>query len=111
MEDGATASYKSGEITIDVGSKDFNGAMSHELTHFIKEQVPKAYEAYQSVVVEAEMKASGRSWEDLIESYGRRYSEAGQELTRQEVIEEIVADATQKFFNDSEFVDAVIKKG
>lgn len=110
MEDGATASYKSGEITIDVGSKDFNGAMSHELTHFIKEQVPKAYEAYQSVVVEAEMKASGRSWEDLIESYGRRYSEAGQELTRQEVIEEIVADATQKFFNDSEFVDAVIKK-
>lgn len=51
MEDGATASYKSGEITIDVGSKDFNGAMSHELTHFIKEQVPKAYEAYQTTVV------------------------------------------------------------
>lgn len=110
MENGATASYKSGEITIDVGSKDFNGAMSHELTHFIKEQTPKAYEAYQTTVVEAEMKASGRSWEDLIESYERRYSEAGQELTRQEVIEEIVADATQKFFNDPEFVDAVIKK-
>lgn len=110
MEDGATASYKSGEITIDVGSKDFNGAMSHELTHFIKEQVPKAYEAYQTTVVEAEMKASGRSWEDLIESYERRYAEAGQELTRQEVIEEIVADATQKFFNDPQFIDAVIKK-
>lgn len=110
MEDGATATYKSGEITIDVGSKDFNGAMSHELTHFIKEQVPKAYETYKTIVVEAEMKASGRSWEDLIESYDRTYSEAGQELTRQEVIEEIVADATQKFFNDPEFIDSIVKK-
>lgn len=110
MMEGASASYKPGEITINVNAEDFNGTMAHELTHFIKDQAPEDYEAYKQIIVEAEMKASGHSWEEMMESYHSRYGEAGQELTRQEVIEEIAADAAQKFLNDPEFIDAVIKK-
>ncbi len=109
-QENATASYKSGEITLSVNSGDFLGSMSHELTHFIKEQTPQEYQTFQEIVIEAQMKASGKQLEDMVEDYYNRYSDAGQELTRQEVLEEITADATQKFLNDEEFIEEVARK-
>lgn len=109
-QENATASYKPGEITININSEDFNGSLSHELTHFIKDTAPESYRLYQEIVTEAQMKATGKAWEDLVESYTNRYKDAGQDLTRQQVMEEIAADATQKFLNDSDFIDQVVKK-
>ena len=109
-QENATASYKPGEITININSEDFNGSLSHELTHFIKDTAPESYRLYQEIVTEAQMKATGKAWEDLVESYTNRYKDAGQDLTRQQIIEEIAADATQKFLNDPDFIDQVIKK-
>lgn len=109
-QENATASYKPGEITININSEDFNGSLSHELTHFIKDAAPESYRLYQEIVTEAQMKATGKAWEDLVESYTNRYKDAGQDLTRQQVMEEIAADATQKFLNDPDFIDQVVKK-
>ena len=109
-QENATASYKPGEITININSEDFNGSLSHELTHFIKDTAPESYHLYQEIVTEAQMKATGKAWEDLVESYTNRYKDAGQDLTRQQVMEEIAADATQKFLNDPDFIDQVVKK-
>ena len=109
-QENATASYKPGEITININSEDFNGSLSHELTHFIKDTAPESYRLYQEIVTEAQMKATGKTWEDLVESYTNRYKDAGQDLTRQQVIEEIAADATQKFLNDPDFINQVVKK-
>lgn len=109
-QENATASYKPGEITININSEDFNGSLSHELTHFIKDTAPESYRRYQEIVTEAQMKATGKAWEDLVESYTNRYKDAGQDLTRQQVMEEIAADATQKFLNDPDFIDQVVKK-
>lgn len=108
-QENATASYKPGEITININSEDFNGSLSHELTHFIKDTAPESYRLYQEIVTEAQMKATGKAWEDLVESYTNRYKDAGQDLTRQQVMEEIAADATQKFLNDPDFIDQVVK--
>ena len=109
-QENATASYKPGEITININSEDFNGSLSHELTHFIKDTAPESYRLYQEIVTEAQMKTTGKAWEDLVESYTNRYKDAGQDLTRQQVMEEIAADATQKFLNDPDFIDQVVKK-
>lgn len=109
-QENATASYKPGEITININSEDFNGSLSHELTHFIKDTAPESYRLYQEIVTEAQMKATGKAWEDLVESYTNRYKDAGQDLARQQVMEEIAADATQKFLNDPDFIDQVVKK-
>lgn len=109
-QENATASYKPGEITININSEDFNGSLSHELTHFIKDTAPESYRLYQGIVTEAQMKTTGKAWEDLVESYTNRYKDAGQDLTRQQVMEEIAADATQKFLNDPDFIDQVVKK-
>ena len=108
-QENATASYKPGEITININSEDFNGSLSHELTHFIKDTAPESYRLYQEIVTEAQMKATGKTWEDLVESYTNRYKDVGQDLTRQQIIEEIAADATQKFLNDPDFIDQVVK--
>ena len=104
------ASYGRGQITLSADSDNMLGDLSHELTHFIRDYAPSAYEAYTSIVSEAEMKATGRSWENLVEDYINDYADAGQELTRQQAIEELVSDAAEKFLNDEEFIDSVVKK-
>lgn len=106
----ATGSYRNGEITLSINSSDFNGSLTHELTHHIKEYSQKGYRRYTEIAVEALMKSEDTSLENLVERYTNQYADAGQELTREEVMEEIVADATQKFFNDSEFINSIVKK-
>lgn len=106
----ATGSYRNGEITISINSSDFNGSLTHELTHYIKEYSPKGYRLYTEIAVEALMKSENTSLENIVERYTNQYADAGQELTREEVMEEIVADATQKFFNDTEFINSIVNK-
>ncbi|MCB7317516.1 hypothetical protein [Lacrimispora sp. 210928-DFI.3.58] len=108
--EGAEASYKNGQITLSVNASDFNGAVTHEITHFIKEYSPKGYKMFSDIAIEAEMKAQNVSYDSLVESYEARYSQEGQELTREEIMEEITADATQKFLNDPEFIGRVMEK-
>lgn len=106
----ATGSYRNGEITLSINSSDFNGSLTHELTHHIKEYSPKGYRTYTEIAVEALMRSENTSLENLVERYTNQYADAGQELTREEVMEEIVADATQKFFNDTEFINSIVNK-
>lgn len=109
-QSGAVGSYKDGEITLSVNSSDFNGSLTHELTHHIKAYSPKGYKLYSDTVIERLMQSQGKSFENIMEDYENRYSQAGQELTREQIREEVVADATQKFFNDPEFINAIKKK-
>lgn len=109
-EGNATASYKHGEITLSVNASDFNGALSHELTHFIKDYANDAYNVYTKYAVQALMESDSVSLEDLVEQYETAYSKAGQEANREEIMDDIVADATQKFLNDSQFAESIVKK-
>ncbi|MFQ8731438.1 MAG: hypothetical protein ACLSAC_13935 [Enterocloster bolteae] len=83
----AAGSYGNGEITISINSNDFNGTLTHELTHYIKQYSPKGYRLYTEIAVEAIMKSENTSLENLMESYENRYAEAGQELTREEIMD------------------------
>lgn len=110
VQDGTTASYEKGKVTLDVNSKDFLGSMGHELTHFIHEYDPDNFNEYTDQVVRAIMKSDGMDLQDGIDAYINNYmSKAGQQLTREQAVEEIVADASQKFFNDEEFIKEVTK--
>ena len=109
MEQGGTvASYEKGKVTLDINSKDFLGSASHELTHFIRDYAPGEYNEYADTVIRQIMKSEGMDLQDGTESYINNYmSQAGQQLTREQAVEEIVADASQKFFNDEEFIKEV----
>lgn len=102
-------SYAKGKITLSVNSQDFLGSATHELTHFIKEYSQDLYQPYRNSVVKALLKAQDTSLEQLVSSYEAAYSRAGQELSRDEIMDEIVADASQKFFNDEEFIKKVMR--
>lgn len=108
MPGGAVASYEKGRITISVNSNDFNGSVSHELTHFIKEYASDAYQIYQDKCIKAITESEGVDIEDMVSSYIAAYEKEGQKLSRAEAMDEIAADATQKFLNDSDFIHSVV---
>ena len=106
--DRAVASYHNGEITISIDTKDFNGSVSHELTHFIKDYSPDMYQVYEDRCMRAFADVEGFNTNELIEKYMNRYEQAGQKLNREQAVEEIVADATQSFLNDEKFINEVV---
>lgn len=105
---GAVASYEKGKVTLDINSKDFLGSASHELTHFIRDYAQGEYNEYADTVIRQIMKSEGMDLQGGTEFYINNYmSQAKQQLTREQAVEEIVADASQKFFNDEEFIKEV----
>lgn len=108
MPGGAVASYEKGRITISVNSNDFNGSVSHELTHFIKEYASDVYQIYQDKCIKAMTESEGVDIEDMVSSYIAAYEKEGQKLSRAEAMDEIAADATQKFLNDPDFIHSVV---
>lgn len=107
----AAASYSKGKITLSVNSADFMGSASHELTHYIKDYAPDAYQVYADHAVRAIMESKGTDLETVINDYITAYEQqTGQQLSREEAVDEIVADATQKFLNDPDFISRAIKE-
>lgn len=107
----AAASYSKGKITLSVNSSDFMGSAAHELTHYIKDYAPDAYQVYSDHAVRAITEAQGVDLETMINDYISTYEQqTGQQLSREEAVDEIVADATQKFLNDPDFINRAIKE-
>lgn len=111
-ESGEAASYnrEKGRVCLSVNSADFMGSLSHEITHFIRDYSPELYGSYRDSVVGSLMKSQNVSYEKLVDTYAENYAAAGKNLSREDVIEEIVADATQNFLNDEETVREIIWK-
>lgn len=110
-QNNAMGSYnpKKGVIQVAVDSDNFLQTTSHELTHFIKDYAPDHYEGFKSIAVSALMQAQGVDYNTLYRNYEARYEESGAAITRDDVIDEIVADATGKFLNDEEFIKNIAK--
>lgn len=112
LESGAVGEYegKKGTIRISTNSENFLRTNSHELTHFIKENAPEHFTSYRDTVISAYLSAEGQTLEQMTESYEKAYEKHGQKLSRDEIMEEIAADATGKFWNDEEFVRKIASK-
>lgn len=112
LESGAVGEYegKKGTIRISTNSENFLRTNSHELTHFIKENAPEHFTSYRDTVISAYLSAEGQTLERMTESYEKAYEKHGQKLSRDEIMEEIAADATGKFWNDEEFVRKIANK-
>lgn len=104
----AAASYTKGKITLSINSSDFLGSASHELTHYIKDYSPELYQRYKDETIKALMEAKGVDLETLLSNYGAAYERSGQQLSRDELTDEIVADAAQSFFNDPEYINKIV---
>lgn len=101
---------KSGVIQISVDSDNFLQTSSHELTHFIKDYAGDYYEAYKDVCINALMNSEKISYDEMVERYEQKYLESGSVKSRDEILDEIAADATGKFLNDENFINEVKKE-
>ena len=98
-----------GTVYVSINSDNFLGTVSHELTHFIQDYDADLYRVYADTAVKALMNAKSVSYDDLIRQYTRAYEEQGQSLSREEIVDEIVADATGTFLNDEDFINEIAR--
>ena len=112
LESGAIGEYdsKAGTVRISTNSKNYLQTNSHELTHFIKDYDAEGYNRYKEAVVTALLDAENVSLEQLVTNYESSYTKQGQQLSRDEILDEIVADGTGQFLNDEQFISRVIEK-
>ena len=106
--DGANGSYEKGKgiITVDLQSDNILGTVSHEMTHWLKDYNEIAYPMFRGHVVESLVRSSGTDFDTLKEAYRNSY---GQSMTEEEIVDEIVADATTHFLNDEKFIEEITK--
>ena len=106
--DGANGSYEKGKgiITVDLQSDNILGTVSHEMTHWLKDYNEIAYPMFRGHVVESLVRSSGTDFDTLKEAYRNSY---GQNMTEEEIVDEIVADATTHFLNDEKFIEEITK--
>lgn len=110
LESGAVGEYEAGTIRISTDSKNFLQTNSHELTHFLKENNPEGYEVYKSTVVSALLEAQNTTLEKLTKKYEAAYVRQGQNLSYDEIMDEIAADGTGTFLNDETFIKKVVSQ-
>lgn len=106
--DGANGSYEKGKgiITIDLQSDNILGTVAHEMTHWLKDYNEIAYPMFRGHVVESLVRSSGTDFDTLKEAYRNSY---GKNMTEEEIVDEIVADATTHFLNDEKFIEEITK--
>ena len=100
-----------GKIYLNTNSTNkLAGVVNHELTHIMQGRSPKEYQQYRNLVA-AYVDRQERGWFDsqverMIDGYAKR----GQQITREEAVDEVVADASERFLSDEEAINALVKE-
>lgn len=105
----ASGSYeaKSGVVRLNINSKNILQTASHELTHFIQDYAPTEYGAYKQMAANVLMDRDGVTADELVRNYEARYAAAGQNLSRDQIWDEIVSDGTDMMLNDENLIKQV----
>lgn len=109
---GANGFYHNGTIYLDIHAGAKNNAeqdailltAAHELTHHIRENAPKQYEALKAFVTD-HLIEHGHNFEQMVQS---RLAEPN--MSRDEAVEEVVADACEMVLKDSKAVEKLAKE-
>lgn len=105
----ASGSYeaKSGVVRLNINSKNILQTATHELTHFIQDYAPTEYGAYKQMAANVLMDRDGVTADELVRNYEARYAAAGQNLSRDQIWDEIVSDGTGMMLNDENLIKQV----
>lgn len=104
---------KTGEIWIDINA-GVNGdgliiwTASHELTHFIKQWSPEKFKVFADFLLE-NYAERGISKDALIDRQIAKAKKNGREISRDEALEEVIADSCETFLLDSNAAEKIIE--
>ena len=111
-EAGANGYYKSSEGIIYI-AKDADNPLfvvaKHEITHHMQKVAPKEYRAYRDYVMS--VISDGQAVDTIVEQKRAQYASAGQNLSVEEAMDEIVADYTEQIIKDEKVLNEFISKG
>jgi len=107
----ANGLYKDGTLFIARDSDNpYMVVAKHELTHAIQQYSPEAYKTYKDFVIKEINKSNPKAYNEMVDSLMMRYSNIGQNITRSEVMDEIVADASEMFLTDPEVIQRLAEQ-
>lgn len=110
LENNANGLYRRGrgQIVIALDAESFTGTLAHESLHYIRETNPEGYARAQEAVFRMAAALEGKTTEDYISQYKRRYE--GHVDTIGEVMEEMTADAFQRIAADEEGLRGLLRE-
>lgn len=107
----ANGYYSNGKIVIAADSNNpLLTVAKHEVTHHIQRVSPELYQAYKDYVMSAFYNNSQNAMNDEIQRQINLANEANIKMTRQEAMDEIVANATEKFLTDRDSIDQLARQ-
>lgn len=87
---------------------------SHEFTHRLEDTSPEAYKAYKDYVIDYLKKTSDEEGNNVYETreidLKNAYARQGVELSDKELQNELVANATESFLSDTDFIEDLVKE-
>ena len=93
---------------IALDAESFTGTLAHESLHYIRETNPEGYARAQEAVFRMAAALEGKTTEDYISQYKRRYE--GHVDTIGDVMEEMTADAFQRIAADEEGLRGLLRE-
>ena len=106
IKDGINGYYHEGEMYISVsGDRAIEYIFSHEITHHMQDYAPEEYNKLKELIRETWTEEGGL--DDAVALKKAQYAADGIDITREEALDEIIADATYEMLNDETFADEV----
>lgn len=107
----ANGKFENGKIIIAADSDNpLLTVAKHEITHYLQKTAPEQYQEYKNYVMQAFYGGSQNAMNAEINRYIKLAERNNMPMTRDEAMDEIVADATESFLTDRERIDALVRE-
>lgn len=108
LESGANGEYHDGVIYLSMSSdRALEYVFAHEITHHMQNYAPEEYNQLKEFVRTRWAQQGGI--DDAIDTKMAQYARHNAKLTREQALDEIIADSTYEMLQDEEFIDEVSK--
>lgn len=108
LESGANGEYHDGVIYLSMSSdRALEYVFAHEITHHMQDYAPEEYNQLKELVRTRWAQQGGI--DDAVNTKMAQYARHDAKLTREQALDEIIADSTYEMLQDEEFIDEVSK--
>lgn len=87
----------------------FSVVVNHELTHYLQQFSP-IYDEYKNKVIDYMINRDGTELDEMIERHMSMYEDTGRTISRDEAMDEIVANASEMFLTDEKAIQKMVKE-
>lgn len=103
--------YKDNEVYINTTTDNpALAVMAHEVTHHMQNTANVEYQAYKSLVIDYLVSTDVDGYNERVRKLEELYKKSGQNITEEQIEDEIVANAASDFLFDEKVIEQVVAK-